>query len=118
MDAATVEPEKGQLRARAWVTVEEAAELAEVTPFAIRDWLTTGITIRTAKGRQRVALRGTKVGRRWRIKPADLDEFIRVLTQASQSPNALPPAGSGETEAQRRTRAASAKAEAARRLGG
>ncbi|WP_439624150.1 helix-turn-helix domain-containing protein [Gemmata sp.] len=82
-----------------------AAEL-DVTPEAVRDWLTYGVLVTTPKGeRKRVALKGRKVGGRWRIERADLDTFTKVTTEASVSPDAVGAEDRAETAAQARRRA-------------
>ena len=55
-------------------TVEQAAEILQVTPKTVRHWL------------QRKQLRGVLAGRFWRIKESDLEAFLRV-------PNDEPAAG-------------------------
>ncbi len=47
-----------------YLTVAEAAALLKVAPNTIRDWLKSG------------ELKGSKIGRLWRIRQCDLDEFI------------------------------------------
>lgn len=47
------------------LTPEEAAERLAVSPKTVRDWLRSG------------ELKGVKVGRLWRIRPTDLEAFIR-----------------------------------------
>lgn len=51
-------------RERLLTTEEVAAEL-RVTQHTLRRWIREGTLV------------GTRVGREWRIKPADLDDFIR-----------------------------------------
>ncbi len=46
------------------LTPEEAAERMAVSPKTLRDWLRSG------------ELRGVKVGKLWRVRPADLEAFI------------------------------------------
>lgn len=46
------------------LTPEEAAEIFAVSPKSIREWLRQG------------KLKGTKVGRLWRIKKSDLEAFL------------------------------------------
>lgn len=47
-----------------YFTVTEAATILKVAPNTIRDWLKSG------------KLKGSKIGRLWRIHEADLDDFI------------------------------------------
>lgn len=47
-----------------YLTVAEAAEILKVKHNTIRDWLKAG------------KLRGSKIGRLWRIRQADIDEFV------------------------------------------
>ncbi len=47
------------------LTPEQAAERLAVSPKTLRDWLRTG------------ELKGVKVGRLWRVRPADLEAFIQ-----------------------------------------
>jgi len=47
------------------LTPDEAAERLAVSPKTLRDWLRTGM------------LKGVKVGRLWRVWPADLEAFIQ-----------------------------------------
>lgn len=101
-----------------FLTVEGAAERAGVSCWAVRDWLTTGVLVRAGNHQKRIALRGRKVGQRWRILPADLDHFLRAMEAASVSPNALPVPGDGETPAQKRKRGEEAQRRAAKALGG
>ncbi len=45
-------------------TIKEVAELLKVSDGAVRKWLKSG------------KLKGIKLGRIWRIKKSDLDEFV------------------------------------------
>jgi len=45
-------------------TIKEVAELLKVSDGGVRKWLKTG------------KLKGIKLGRIWRIKKSDLDEFV------------------------------------------
>jgi len=45
-------------------TIKEVAELLKVSDGGVRKWLKTG------------KLKGIKLGRIWRIKNSDLDEFV------------------------------------------
>jgi len=45
-------------------TIKEVAELLKVSDGGVRKWLKTG------------KLKGSKLGRIWRIKKSDLDEFV------------------------------------------
>jgi len=45
-------------------TIKEVAELFKVSDGGVRKWLKTG------------KLKGIKLGRIWRIKKSDLDEFV------------------------------------------
>lgn len=101
---------------RKYLTAGDVAREYEVSESDVRRWITTGVAISTPTGRKRVALAARKVGACWKITPADLEAFIRVTTEASVSPDSLPPAGSVETDAEFRKRAAREKAEATRRL--
>jgi excisionase family DNA binding protein len=47
-------------------TPEQAAAILQVSPKTLKDWLRAG------------KLPGCKIGRFWRVKPADLDAFIRA----------------------------------------
>lgn len=100
------------------IRVAHAAKSLGVCGLTIRQWITDGLTIVTPRGRKRIALRARKVGGCWMIQQADLDEFVKVTTDASISPDALPAAGSVETDAQFRRRAAETKARVAKRLSG
>ena len=51
-------------------TVEEMAEVARVSPGAVRYWIRTG------------RLRGVKLGRQWRIRQADAEAFLGQGTEA------------------------------------
>ena len=56
-----------------YLTVEQAARHAAVTPATVREWLATG------------KLKAAKVGNRWRVAPGDLEAFMHS-----------PAAGAGE----------------------
>jgi excisionase family DNA binding protein len=47
------------------LTPEQAAERLQVSVFTVQEWLREG------------RLKGFKAGRLWRIREADLDEFIQ-----------------------------------------
>lgn len=51
------------------LTPEEAAERIAVSPRTLRDWLRAG------------ELRGVKVGKLWRVRPADLEAFIEPASK-------------------------------------
>jgi hypothetical protein len=108
--------DRAALGKREWLTAHEAAIYVGATVDAVRDWLVLGIAIQDAKGRRRIALRGKKVGKRWKIRPADLDAFVKATTDASLSSHALPEDGK-ETPAEVRRRAARDKQMAAEYLG-
>jgi hypothetical protein len=103
---------------RKYLTAGDVAREYEVSESDVRRWITTGVTISTPTGRKRVAMAARKVGACWKITPADLEAFIRVTTEASVSPDSLPPAGSVETDAESRKRGAAAKAAVMKRLHG
>ena len=48
------------------LTPEQAAAILQLSPKTIKDWLRAG------------KLAGCKIGRFWRVKPADLEAFIRA----------------------------------------
>jgi excisionase family DNA binding protein len=48
------------------LTVEQAAAILQLSPKTIKDWLRAG------------KLTGCKIGRVWRVKPADLEAFIQA----------------------------------------
>ena len=48
------------------LTPEQAAAILQLSPKTIKDWLRAG------------KLTGCKIGRFWRVKPADLEAFIRT----------------------------------------
>lgn len=50
------------------LTTEEVARRLRVSPGAVRAWLRSG------------QLRGVRAGRRWRIREADLEEYLRQNT--------------------------------------
>ena len=53
-------------------TPEGAAEALLVSPKTIRDWLRTG------------KLKGIKIGRLWRVRESDLEEFLKTPPQEGQ----------------------------------
>jgi excisionase family DNA binding protein len=53
-------------------TPEGAAEALLVSPKTIRDWLRTG------------KLKGIKIGRLWRVRESDLEEFLKSPPQEGQ----------------------------------
>jgi excisionase family DNA binding protein len=53
-------------------TPEGAAEALLVSPKTIRDWLRTG------------RLKGVKVGRLWRVRESDLEEFLKIPQREGQ----------------------------------
>lgn len=55
------------------LTPEEAAEIFAVSPKSIREWLRQG------------KLKGTKVGRLWRIKKSDLEAFFNSQPSLQQT---------------------------------
>lgn len=89
------------------LTPNQVATELDVTPEAVRDWLTYGVMVTTPKGgRKRAALRGRKIGGRWKITREDLDAFIDATMKASVNADAVVPEGEEkETEAQYRRRA-------------
>lgn len=52
------------------LTPEEAAERLAIKPRTIREWLRN-----TDKGKP--GLKGVKIGKLWRIKESDFEEFLR-----------------------------------------
>jgi excisionase family DNA binding protein len=58
------------------LTAEQAAAILQLSPKTIKDWLRAG------------KLTGCKIGRAWRVKPADLEAFIQAarLVRGAQSP--------------------------------
>lgn len=48
------------------LTPEQAAAILQLSPKTIKDWLRAG------------KLTGCKIGRFWRVKPADLEAFIQA----------------------------------------
>ena len=48
------------------LTAEQAAAILQLSPKTVKDWLRAG------------KLTGCKIGRFWRIKPADLEAFIQA----------------------------------------
>jgi excisionase family DNA binding protein len=48
------------------LTPEQAAAILQLSPKTLKDWLRAG------------KLPGCKIGRFWRVKPADLEAFIRA----------------------------------------
>ncbi|RPJ34609.1 MAG: DNA-binding protein [Planctomycetaceae bacterium] len=58
------------------LTAEQAAAILQLSPKTIKDWLRAG------------KLTGCKIGRVWRVKPADLEAFIQAarLVRGAQSP--------------------------------
>jgi excisionase family DNA binding protein len=48
------------------LTAEQAAAILQLSPKTIKDWLRAG------------KLTGCKIGRVWRLKPADLEAFIQA----------------------------------------
>ena len=48
------------------LTPEQAAAILQLSPKTLKDWLRTG------------KLTGCKIGRFWRVTPADLKAFIRA----------------------------------------
>jgi excisionase family DNA binding protein len=48
------------------LTVEQAAAILQLSPKTIKDWLRAG------------KLTGCKIGRFWRVRPADLEAFIQA----------------------------------------
>jgi excisionase family DNA binding protein len=47
-------------------TAEQVAAILQVSPKTVKDWLRAG------------KLTGCKIGRLWRVKPADLEAFIQT----------------------------------------
>jgi excisionase family DNA binding protein len=58
------------------LTAEQAAAILQLSPKTIKDWLRAG------------KLTGCKIGRVWRVKPADLEAFIQAsrLVRDAASP--------------------------------
>jgi excisionase family DNA binding protein len=48
------------------LTAEQAAAILQLSPKTIKDWLRAG------------KLTGCKIGRLWRVRPADLEAFIQA----------------------------------------
>lgn len=57
-----------------YLTPAEAAETLRVTPHAITRWCRSG------------KLKAVRAGNRWRISPADLEEFIKKGVPLEESP--------------------------------
>lgn len=84
-----------------WLTPEEVAEMYQVSPITVRDWINAGVTYSDEKGNRKViGLNGVKVGGRWRIHPDELGKFIKTLTGAGWES----PAVHRETEAEKTKR--------------
>jgi excisionase family DNA binding protein len=56
------------------LTPEDAAKALVVKSSTVREWLRTG------------RLKGVKMGRLWRVREGDLEEFLKVAAQAPNSP--------------------------------
>ena len=59
---------------KGYLTVEQAARHAAVTPATVREWLTAE------------KLKGAKVGNRWRVSPGDLETFIQSQATGVEEP--------------------------------
>ena len=60
-----------------YLTADEAAQRLRVHGDTIRDWCRTG------------QLRATKVGKQWRIRPTDLDSFMKPNREEAKKVDAL-----------------------------
>lgn len=97
-----------------WLTPEDVAELYDVSPVTVRDWINAGVTYTDDAGQKKVAgLNGRKVGGRWRIHPDELARFISTLTGSGWES----PAVHRESEAERSRRVEACKRRLADRLG-
>lgn len=54
-----------------WINLEEAAEYLGVKPGTIRDWL--------RKGKE---IPAHKVGKQWKFKPSEIDEWVKSGSSA------------------------------------
>lgn len=61
---------KGEDRANWWYAMGELAVILGVHPQTIRQWL--------KEGRHGVKLKGTRITGQWRVRGADLEEFMRA----------------------------------------
>ena len=65
-----------------YLTPGEIAAAYSVNLKTVDRWLSIGISSWDAQGRKfRCRLRGTKIGGRWKVRPDDLAEFIRLTNQ-------------------------------------
>jgi excisionase family DNA binding protein len=64
------------------LSIATAAKRAGVTARTVWAWIHEGVA---DKSGERVHLKASKLGRKWLIDPADLDEFSRRLTEAALS---------------------------------
>lgn len=90
-----------------WLTTDEVAAKVGASPVAVNAWIVNGIKTETG----RIRLRAVKIGKRWKIDPAAVAEFITATTAASLPASAtaapgIPAPPKPETEAGRAKRAA------------
>jgi hypothetical protein len=62
--------------------IRAAAERVRVSARTVWSWIQEGIATKTG---ERIRLKASKLGHKWEIDPADLDEFSRKLTEAALS---------------------------------
>jgi excisionase family DNA binding protein len=60
-------------------TAEKVAAILQLSPKTIKDWLRAG------------KLRGCKIGRLWRVKPAELEAFIQASSRWRERAEATDP---------------------------
>src|SRR5262245_12807905 len=107
MDATVTPSESG-----GFLTIGDVAARCGRSPFAVRRWLSSGITTRAG----RLRLKAVRHGGRWAVRPADLAAFVDELTRQALPADAPTAAGADGTPDAIRRRAKVAREEL-RRLG-
>lgn len=62
------------------MTIKEVAQAQRKDPKTVWKWIREGLVVGAG---ERVRLKAAKVGRDWRVDPADLEEFSRRLTESA-----------------------------------
>lgn len=63
------------------ISLQRAARRAKVTRRTVLNWIREGLS--GTKGGDRIKLKAARVGSKWLVDPADLDDFSRRLTEAA-----------------------------------
>jgi len=76
-------PPKNEPSPEELLTVEQVAQLLKVIPDTVRSWIQSGALLASRPGN------GTRPGRKYRIRRADLDAFVAAFQRRPGSPEGV-----------------------------